>query len=150
MIRRATIRDVTKLSYLIKKNALYVEENNYTLNQRKAWADQNKPKDIKEMLKTRIVFCAIENNKLVGTISLKENLVCGMYVSYSKRGKGVGQKLIGFLEEFAKSNGLKELILTASPNGLGFYKKNGFKAYGEMTHVFDGIEFPEIKMKKQL
>jgi len=147
-IRQAKIQDAKKLSYLIQKNAEHVEENLYTPIQRATWSAQNKPKTLKEQLKKRKVFCAFEHNKLVGTIALEGNLVCGMYVSYSKRGQGIGQKLLKHLENYAKRKGLTELILTASPNGYGFYLKNGYKPYGKMTQEFDGIKYPEIKMKK--
>ena len=150
IIRKANIKDAKKLSYLIQMNAEKVNDNQYTAVQRLAWSAQNKPNDIKEQLKTRIIFCAFENNRLVGTIAIKDNLVCGMYISYSKRGHGIGQKLLNHIERFAKNNEINELILTASPNGYGFYLKNGYKTYGKMTHIFDGIKFPEIKMKKQL
>lgn len=149
-IRPAKQSDVRRLSYLIRNNIERVKDNHFSPIQHATWSAQNKPKAIEERRKTRNIFCAFEHHKMVGTIALKENLLCGMYVSYSQRGKGIGQKLIHYLENYAQKKGIEELILTASPNGYGFYLKNGYRAYGPVTIVFEGIEFPETKMKKKL
>jgi len=150
IIRKANINDAKRLSYLIRKNAQLVEENGYTGDQRKAWGDQNKPKAIEQSLERRTVFCAFENNKMIGTIGLENEMLCGMYISYSKRGKDVGQKLISYLENYAQRKKINELKLTASPNGYGFYLKNGYEPYGEIELIFNGVKFMETKMKKRL
>ena len=150
IIRRANINDAKRISYLIRQNTLRVNENGYTKAKREAWSNQNKPKSIKEQLKRREFYCAIEHGKLVGTVALENNLVCGMYVSSSKRGKGLGQKLLSHIENVARQKNLKELILTATPSGYGFYKKNGYKTYGKTVHKYEGQKFPEPKMRKKL
>lgn len=150
IIRKANINDAKRISYLIRQNTLHVNENGYSLDKRKAWSKQNKPKAIKEQLQRRDFYCAFKQNRLIGTVALEGNLVCGMYVSYSKRGKGLGQKLLEYIEKVARQKNLKELILTATPNGYGFYKKNGYKVYGKTVHHYEGQNFPEPKMSKTL
>lgn len=149
-IRRAHIKDAKKISYLIRKNAEMVEANGYNNAQKKTWADQNKRKSIEEKIKTFPIFCAFQKEQLVGTIGLNKNMLCGMYISYSKRGQGIGNKLVSYLESYAKKKNVRELVLTASPNGYGFYLKNGFKPYGKIELQFDGVKFIETKMKKKL
>ncbi len=150
IIREAKIKDARRLSYLIRKNVEHVEENFYTSAQKAAWSAENKPKAIKERLLKRKTYCAFEHGKMVGTTALDENLVCGMYISYSKRNCGIGHKLMDHLEKYAYKKGIKELILTATKNGYGFYLKNGYKPYGKLTHTYHGSKFPEIKMKKNI
>lgn len=135
---------------MIRKNAERVEENNYSFLQRKAWKNQNKPKAIINRLEKRIIFCAFQNDKMIGTIGLEGNLLCGMYISPSKRGKGIGQKLLNHLEKYAREIKITELKLTASPNGYGFYLKNAFKPYGKIELEFEGVKFIETKMRKNI
>lgn len=150
IIREATSKDIKRLSYLIRKNIENVHENRYSPIQISTWSAQNLPHKLKEKLKIRKTFCAFEHNKMMGTISIEENLVCGMYVSYSQRGRGIGQMLLHHIEKYASKAGIKELILTASPNGYGFYLKNGYKPNGPVTIEFEGIPYPETNMKKTL
>lgn len=139
-----------RISYLIRKNAERVDENGYTPIQKKAWSDQNKPKAIIEQIKARKMFCAIQNNKLVGTIGIENNKVSGLYINYAKRGQGIGDKLLNHIERVAKQEKINELILTASPNGYGFYLKNGYESYGKIELNFRGVKFIETKMRKKL
>lgn len=149
-IRKATIHDASKISYLIRKNASKVKENNYTPDQMFTWKNDNTIKRIKKKLEQRIIFCAFKNGKLVGTIGLENNYLVGLYISYSKRGQGIGYQLLIFLEDYAKQKNIKELHLTATPNGYGFYLKYGYQSQGKIELYYDGVKFIETKMKKIL
>ena len=150
IIKLAEVDDADKISLLIRKNAELVDANGYTALQRAAWSAQNKPNAIRQQITKRTVFCAFQERELIGTIALQDNLLCGMYASHTKRGLGIGLKLLKHLERHAREKGISELILTATPNGYGFYLKHGFLPYGITTLEYDGIKFPEIKMKKKL
>lgn len=150
IIRRANINDASRVSYLIRRNIEKVEDNGFSLAQKKAWSNQNRAPSQKEKIKTIELFCALINNRLVGTIGLDKNMICSMYVSYSKRGQGIGQNLLNYIENHCKKNNINELILTASPNGNGFYLKNGFTPYGDIELVHENIKFMETKMRKTL
>jgi len=149
-IRKATLKDAGRISYLIKKNADQVTENNYSSEQLAAWKNDNTIKAINTKFAQREIFCAFINGKLVGTIGLEGNNLVGLYISYSKRGQGLGYELLVFLENYAKRKGITDLHLTATPNGYGFYLKNGYLPYGKIHLSYNGIQFLETKMKKKL
>lgn len=149
-IRKATINDARRISYLIKKNADHVKENNYTPEQLTAWKKENTLKAIKSNLEQREIFCAFQNDKLVGTIGLEGNYVVGLYICYSLRGLGLGHRLLKHLEDHARQNNIQELHLTATPDGYGFYLKYGYKPEGKVDLYYSGIRFVETKMKKTL
>jgi GNAT superfamily N-acetyltransferase len=44
------------------------------------------------------------------------------------RGRGIGSSLFTFALNYAKTAGYRQVILQASEDGLGIYKKYGFKA----------------------
>jgi L-amino acid N-acyltransferase YncA len=56
-----------------------------------------------------------------------------VYIRRDSRGKGVGQKLLATLEDFARANDFHKLVLGTFPfnqNGQGLYKKMGFREVG--------------------
>lgn len=149
-IRKAQLGDARRISYLIQKNAEKVTQNNYSAAQIRAWKKANTPKAIEQKLKERIVFCAFQGNQLVGTIGLIENEIVGLYVSYSKRGYGIGGKLLRYLENYVRTKHILELELTATPAGLPFYAHHGYIPHESVIVTIHGVDFPETKMKKQL
>ena len=150
LIRQAKINDARRISYLIRRNTEMVIENLYTSKQVEVWKSANVPKAIRENIKERTIFCAIQNNKLIVTIGLYENEVVGLYVSYSKRGKGIGQKLLNHLEAHAKNIFISELALTSTPSAISFYLKNGFVSDKYVSVYVNGVAFKELRMTKKI
>jgi len=150
LIRRATQKDAKRISYLIQKNTENFKGNNYSKKQIKTWKAANTPTAIKHQLNERIIFCAFENKRLVGTIGLKENEVVGLYVSYTKIGKGIGKELLHHLVAYAKKKGIKKLQLTSTPSANSFYQSNGFSPQGSVIVTINGVDFQETKMTKKM
>jgi len=80
-------------------------------------------------------WIAKENNKIIGTIGLKneekerKHRVTRMYVKESLRGKGIGKELMRKLSSYCKDKKINSLFLTTykQMNSSEFYKKMGFK-----------------------
>lgn len=149
-IRKATTNDARKISNLIRKNADNVLSKKYSQEQLVAWKNKNTTKGIIDNLKDRTTFVAFQNGKLVGTIGLEGNYLVGLYISYHKLRQGIGFCLLEYLENYAKKKKIKELHLTATPYGYGFYLKYGYKPYGKVDLYYGGIKFIETKMTKKL
>ncbi|MEL7123905.1 MAG: GNAT family N-acetyltransferase [Bacteroidota bacterium] len=149
-IRRAQLADATRISYLIQKNTEKVLENNYSQEQKEVWKRANTVGSIKQKIKEATIFCAFQNGQMAGTIGLQGNEVFGLYVSYAKRGLGIGGKLMTHLEGYAKDKNLEELSLTSTPSALLFYQSKGFKAIEKCTVTIMGVPFEETLMKKTL
>ncbi len=149
-IRKATIQDARHISYLIQKNTEKVVENQYSAAQKKAWKKANTPKVIQKSITTKTWFCAFSQQKLVGTIALEGKELSGLYVSYTKRGLGIGRLLMTYLETYAIEQGITELVLTSTPSALRFYENNGFVKLGPVSVDVFGVPFPEMAMKKEI
>lgn len=149
-IRQANKNDARRISYLIQKNTVNVTKNNYSAEQIDVWKAANTTTAIKGKLNERIIFCAFENEKLIGTIGLQGNEVVGLYVSYNKVGKGIGTKLLNHLEEYAKKNRIETLELTSTPSANLFYRRNGYIAKEPIIISVNGVDFLETKMTKML
>jgi N-acetylglutamate synthase-like GNAT family acetyltransferase len=82
------------------------------------------------------IFFAMKNNKVVGTVALMPTDETGileltkMAVLPEERGQKIGQKLLQYCIDFAKSKELKALLLysnTKLENAIYLYRKYGFK-----------------------
>ena len=149
IIRKAVNKDIDGISDLIQK-VTDNNPNNYSLEQIVAWKKYNTPSEIKKQLNDRVIFCAIKDNKLIGTIALKENFILGFYVNYSIRKIGIGTKILDYLEEYAFSNNIKKLKLTSTPSAFEFYKKRGYEIKEKVTLSIYGVDYPEVEMEKIL
>jgi predicted N-acetyltransferase YhbS len=103
----------------------------------------------KDALPIRLV--AVLDGRCVGTVSLVENdLKCRAYtpwlaaliVDKNFRGKGIGKRLISFVQEIARQMGYKELYLRTE-HASEYYKKLGWQfvetcadSYGLEPDVF--------------
>lgn len=148
-IKIATEKDVNRISYLIRK-VTDINPNKYSKNQIKAWKQYNTPSKIKKQLKDRVIFCAFEDNRLLGTIALKANYILGFYVSQSIKKRGIGTKLLTHAEAYAENKSIKKLYLTSTPSALEFYKNRGYNAKRMLTLSIFGVDYPEVEMEKCL
>lgn len=149
-IRKATIDDAKRISYLIRKNADHVLAKDYSEEQLIAWKRQQTIASIRKRMSERTIFCAFQSNKLVGTVGLEGNNLVGLYISYLKRGQGLGYKLLTYIENYAKKNNINQLYLTSTPNGYGFYLKNGYEPLEKATLYYNNVAFIETKMTKNI
>jgi len=67
-------------------------------------------------------------------------------VSRSKRGKGIGKRLIAAIEEAPALEGVDYFLLEAQTHALRFYARMGYQAYGE---EFMDAGIPHFRMKKK-
>lgn len=149
-IREACDSDVRRMSYLIRENTLNVSENGYSDEQKRIWIKENTPGIIRNKLRDRTIFCSFQGKFLVGTISLFKNEILGLYVSYKRRGQGIGRALLTHLELYARDHGISDLTLTSTPSAEAFYRANGFEVKENVTVWVKGVPFPEKRMIKRL
>jgi ribosomal protein S18 acetylase RimI-like enzyme len=75
----------------------------------------------------------------------------GVHPSFQR--KGIGSKLLAFMENWAKEQGIKKLslrVLATNPGEFALYKANGFKEEGRLVGEFllDGKFVDDILMCK--
>jgi amino-acid N-acetyltransferase len=73
------------------------------------------------------LFAAADNDEVVGTIGIEfykgAALLRSLVVTEAYQGKGLGRKLVEHIENFAKENGAKELILLTTTASDYFTKR---------------------------
>ena len=70
-----------------------------------------------------------------------------MAVDAAWRRKGIGDKVLRFLEESAQAQGMKRSVLHAQEYVKGFYAARGYREHGE---AFLEVDIPHVEMWKAL
>ena len=95
---------------------------------------------------------ALFQGKVVGTGRLVLNdssqaHIGRMAVDAAWRRKGVGARILEFLEQSARSQGLKRCVLHAQEYVKSFYAAHGYQEHGE---PFLEVGIPHVEMRKEL
>jgi len=153
-IRRAKISDIKEIKSIQQKTIKYINSKDYNKKQISAWLDYNKIKNIRKRLKNkkRNIFVILDKNKIVGFGSLKieENKLSGLYIKHDIIGKGIGSKLLRYIESFARRKGIKRLKLYSTLTAYDFYKKKGYKKIRRTHQLMNKVKLPCILMSKKL
>jgi citrate lyase synthetase len=85
-------------------------------------------------------YCAIlaQEQKFIGTGTLFESIIKGMYVKPEYHKNGCGKEIITELERKAKENKIEKLELNASPVSKEFYERVGYKHLSQVQINKDG------------
>lgn len=86
------------------------------------------------------MISAFDQGKMIGMITLRNEMhISLLFVDRNYHKHGVGRALIGRMADYAKRElGQEKLTVNASPYGVGFYHKIGFKDLGPERQQ-DGI-----------
>ena len=126
-IRLFRKEDAIKVSYIIKRSLIEVNSIDYPKKVIQFLCDAHSPEMLIENSQKKQIFVAVEKNDIIGTASLDENWIGGMFVDPKVHKKGIGTRLITFLEKRARKNGYKFVQLGASLTAYEFYQKKGYK-----------------------
>jgi GNAT superfamily N-acetyltransferase len=87
-------------------------------------------------------------------LSKQELFLSKLYIYTDKRGKGIGKKVLNYLEKFCQSVGLNKITLTVyhkNIDSIRAYEKWGFTNLGLVRREFDnGLVFEDIQMEKHV
>lgn len=143
IIRKATVNDLYDIQIL--NNQLFkLEKENFdpTLVENWPLSEEGK-KYFENLIEEAYVIVAVLNNEIVGYLAgsineqgsyeeIQYGEVNNMFVNSEYRGYGIGKLLINDFKKYCISNGIKDLIVTASAkntNAIEFYRKNDFKDF---------------------
>jgi len=105
---------------------------------------------LKKKIKSRDVYVMVENKKIIGSVDLDDNEIKGLYVLSSRIKKGIGTKLLKFMEEIAKNKGIKIINICSTKSAIPFYEKNGYKLIEIKKGIEKGIMMTRHLMQKEL
>lgn len=149
-IRLAIDKDAESLSQMICENAKTMLLPHYNENQWNIFIKYYSPEVMRIKIKEQYIFCAELNGNIVGTIALDKDFVVGFYTRLEYLNQGIGKTMMQHLEKLALDKGSNQIQLAASPEGLSFYYKHGWKKIRTITIEHYGVGFKETLMVKRL
>ncbi len=161
LIRSIKITDAKKFLSLLKKLDVETKNMMFQPGERNTSIDEMK-KTIEEVSSSdSLILVAEEDNEIIGYISvergfakrIKHNGYIVIGVLESHWGKGIGTKLFGKAEKWAKKNNITRLeltVMTHNKNGIKLYEKMGFQKEGMKVRslLIDGKYIDEYYMSK--
>jgi len=149
-IRKATKKDARKISILRRKTLREINKNDYPKVFLKFLMNENSTQGTINKMADRDMFCMWDGDILLGTIELKGNKILGLFIKSSEIGKGIGTKLMDFIEIYARSKKIKRVRLYSTKFALSFYKKRGYHLIPSGYWVIGESKVKDRVMAKKL
>jgi predicted N-acetyltransferase YhbS len=146
-IRKFRKEDAKEVSNIIRRCLREVVSKDYPKKAIDNLCDFFTPSLLIKNSKDRALFVAVEDDKVIGTASLKGNMAFTVFVNPDIHGKGVGSKLMDKVEKLAKENGYKTIKVPSGLSSIEFYKRRGYKK-NNVTHSKEHGD--TINMSKKL
>lgn len=105
---------------------------------------------IRKQMQSRYFIVTLIEGKVVGTGSLDGDEIKAVFVDPSYQRRGVGRAMMEELEEYARTKGLKEVVLNSSITAYDFYKKLNYHLIEKISEEFQGDRVFTYIMKKHL
>jgi len=148
MIRKAKPTDYSSMDSVFRSSAEKLCVASYNREVIEAWAGKCWPE--------RFARGADDGNQqyvllMEGNVVCFGSLLVSLFVSPEYAGQGLGQQMIEFLFDVAKSTGVEVLRLDSSLNAVDFYLRNGFKETGRGDYkTQNGVLMESVQMECNL
>jgi putative acetyltransferase len=150
-IRPLKKEDAPYLLELFRESVNISAAEQYTQEQREAWAPHDKTDGRWENLSDRTTFVAEIDDVIVGFADITHNgEIDHLYVDYRYQRRGIGAKLIQACEAAARKQGLQSIVTYANALAAPLFRKCGFQEIGEEYRERRGVQFCIMKMHKSL
>jgi len=126
MIRAADYNDIEILSDLMIRSIRETNHKDYSQEDLEQTYENFTPSKVEEKMSIRDMFVYEENEHIIGTVSLEGNILHSLFVMPSLQGKGIGQKLVAYVENLAGDRKLKKIRLSSSITAKLFYQHLGY------------------------
>ncbi len=139
--------DAPRVSKLIRKTLMSSNSKEYPLSLLKPLHDYFTPGKVKILALERYCLIAESGGKIVGTGAFDEDEIKTVFVDPTFQGQGTGKKIMVKLEQKARKEGVRELLVASSLTGVSFYEKLGFKKVRSLMSKHAGRQ---VQMRKKL
>lgn len=134
MIRPADMSDLETVKSITYTTISEIYPHYYPAGAVRFFLDHHSDANIRADIESGIVYLLCEDYKTVGTVTLRGNEICRLFVLPSYQGKGYGRALLDFAEEQIMHDH-DEIVLDASLSAKSIYLKRGYKE--REYHVID-------------
>jgi len=125
-----------QVSNLIRNTLRKINSKDYSKEIIEKMCSRFSEENIINRSSNRKMVVMIDNEKVIGTASLKDNIILSVFVDVTTQGNGIGTTLMRYLEEMALKKGFKKVLIPSSITSVSFYKKLGYTIIEEKINEF--------------
>ncbi len=153
-IRSVTLQDIDAIHLLMTKSVFEFCKDYYSKAELEAYLSSFTNRIYyNELLSDKILIVACIEEIIVGFAQYNPSVsaIDAIYVLPGHTGKGVGTRLLGYIEDIARSLKKEEINIAASKNAISFYEKSQytFLNTGYIT-CKDGTKFESVEFSKNI
>ncbi|MBF8661680.1 GNAT family N-acetyltransferase [Pseudomonas putida] len=134
VIRAATILDAEGISRVILAALRHSNAADYDAATLARVARSFTPQAVVALLDRRVVWVALEGGLIVATAGLEKDVVRSVFVDPTYQRQGIGEQMMGCIEQEALASGVLQLQVPSSLTAQGFYARFGYRVVREVRH----------------
>jgi putative acetyltransferase len=140
------------ISDIIIDNLLRYNAKDYSLEVIKTLVEFYSPEFIIKYSENEDMYITRDEitGEIIGTVSLNKNQVRNLFIKDGFHGKGLGRKLMDFIEFIAEKRKYDKIILNANKTALGFYLRLEYKLVEETDEKVGENFIRMYKMEKDI
>ncbi len=131
-LRAAGVGDLETIHHVRREAILGVRVAKLEEGDLRQWAERRSVEHFRERVVANRVVVALSEAGTVGWGSFCGSRITALYVRPSASSKGVGRKLMSWLEARITNNGHASVNLESSPNAVSFYRGLGYREVGPL------------------
>lgn len=148
-IKKAEVSDLDIVIYITGKTISAVYPGYYPKGAVDFFLCHHCADNIAADIDSECVWLGSDNGHAVGTVTIKANRICRLFVLPEFQGNGFGRELLGFAEKFIFEK-YSEIVLDASLPAKAIYLKRGYKEIEYHTIKTGNGEFLCYDVMKRL
>ncbi len=145
-IRKAQVLESSLISELIQRTVRLTNSADYTRQEIEFTCLEFTPEKVAEKMEERDVFVFVQDDRILGTVSLEGDKLHALFVDPECQSGGVGSDLVHHVEQLAQHRGIQELTLSSSITAAPFYTSLGY----DQLHIEERKIGSTYLMKKAL
>lgn len=134
MIRRAAMEDAQTVKAITHDTISEIYPHYYPKGAVRFFLEHHSDERIMKDISDGIVYLCEDDGNITGTVTLRQNEICRLFVLPSFQGHGYGRELLDFAETEI-SGSFDEIVIDASLSAKSIYLKRGYHETG--YHVID-------------
>jgi GNAT superfamily N-acetyltransferase len=144
-IRPFADEDAAAVAALIARTMRISNARDYPADRLEALIAYFTPEKLCVLAGERTCLVALAGPRVIGTAAREGGELATFFVDPEHQRCGVGAQLLAVLESEARAAGMRELRVTASLTGVGFYERLGYHRTGPMVPGTAGLHIPLAK-----
>lgn len=139
-IRQAVLSDLETVEMIVQTTISEIYPHYYPKGAVDYFLAHHRRQNIADDIRQNRVFLCCDAEQIVGTVTVRGNEICRLFVLPAHQGNGYGRALLDFAENRILAHDT-EIMIDASLPAKGIYLKRGYREINYVTLQTDSSDF---------